>query len=124
MLYRMRRKDGTPDPYSSATYVDRNGQSRHLSARDFALRPLGEQWTSPATGASYPLRWQVNVPSLNLNLEVSTRLPQQEMTATSRSAPNYWEGAVEIIGTRGSAMASGVGYLEMTGYDKPLRLGE
>lgn len=124
MLYRMRRKDGAPDPYSSATYVDSSGQSRHLSAREFTLRPLGEQWTSPVTGAAYPLRWQVSVPSLHLNLEVSTRLRQQEMTATSRSAPNYWEGAIEITGTRGSVTASGVGYLEMTGYDKPLRLGE
>lgn len=124
MLYRMRRKDGSVDPASAATYVDSSGQSRHLSSRDFTMQPLGEQWTSPATGASYPLRWQVSVPSLHLTFEVSTRLPQQEMTATSASAPNYWEGAVEIAGARDAKPVMGVGYLEMTGYDRPVQLGK
>jgi predicted secreted hydrolase len=124
MLYRMRRKDGSPDPYSSATYVEAGGKSRHLSARDFQMEPVGERWTSSVTGASYPIHWQVSVPSLALNLEVTTKLPQQEMTATSPSSPNYWEGAVEIAGTRGSSTLKGVGYLEMTGYDKPLRFGQ
>jgi predicted secreted hydrolase len=124
MLFRLRRKDGSIDPYSAATYVDRNGQSRHLSSSEFTLQPLSQQWTSPATGASYPIRWQIGVPSLSLSLEVSTRLPQQEMTASSRQSPNYWEGASEIAGTRSGAAVKGVGYLEMTGYDRPVRFGQ
>ena len=32
MLYRLRRKDGTADPYSAGTYVDPQGKSRHLGA--------------------------------------------------------------------------------------------
>ena len=125
MHFRLRRKDGSIDPYSAATYVDRNGQSRHLSSGEFTLRPLGQPWTSPATGASYPIRWQLAVSSLDLHLEISTRLPQQEMTASGPLSPNYWEGAIEIAGTRGSAGAriNGVGYLEMTGYDRPVQLG-
>jgi predicted secreted hydrolase len=133
MLFRLRRKDGSIDPFSAATYVDRDGRSQHLSSRDFSFTPLGGQWTSPATGASYPLRWRVSVPALSLNLEISTRLPQQEMTASGPVSPNYWEGAIEITGTRGtgapanSTVASpvtGVGYLEMTGYDRPVHFGQ
>ncbi len=135
MLFRLRRRDGSLDPYSAATYVDVSGKPRHLSARDFTLRPIegraNDKWTSPATGAIYPIRWQVTVPSLALELEVSTRLPQQEMTTTGGLVPNYWEGAVEISGTRGNSAGNslvtspvtGAGYLEMTGYDRPVRLG-
>jgi predicted secreted hydrolase len=127
MLFRLRRQDGSLDPYSAGTYVDSSGQSRHLSAQEFMLRPQTQRpadaWTSPATGATYPIRWQVTVPSLSLDMEISTRLPQQEMTTTSRQAPNYWEGAVQSTGTRGSTPITGAGYLEMTGYDRPVRLG-
>jgi predicted secreted hydrolase len=126
MLFRLRRKSGSIDPFSAGTYVDRNGGSRHVSSREFTMMPLGQQWNSAATGASYPIRWQVNVPALNLNLEVSTLLPQQEMTTSGPVSPNYWEGAIEIAGTRGAAgtPVTGVGYLEMTGYDRPIRLGQ
>jgi predicted secreted hydrolase len=125
MLFRLRRKDGSIDPFSAATYVDRDGRSQHLSSREFTLTPLGPQWTSPAIGAKYPIGWQLSVPSLNLDLEISTRLAQQEMTSSSPMSPNYWEGAIEIAGTRGAgAAAKGVGYLEMTGYDRPVRFGQ
>ena len=33
MLFRLRRKDGTADPYSAGTYVDPRGRARHLAAR-------------------------------------------------------------------------------------------
>jgi predicted secreted hydrolase len=125
MMFRLRCKDGSIDPYSAATYVDRAGNARHLSSREFTVQPLGQQWTSPATGASYPIRWKVSVPSLNLNLEISTRLSQQEMTGSGdRFSPNYWEGAIEIAGMRGSSQTKGVGYLEMTGYDRPVHFGQ
>jgi len=135
MLFRLRRQDGSLDPYSAATYVDSSGRSQHLSAREFTLRPLEDRpkdkWTSAATGASYPIRWQVAVPSLGLEMEVTTRLLQQEVTTSGRLAPNYWEGAVEFAGTRGNSPinsrvtspVTGAGYLEMTGYDRPVRLG-
>jgi predicted secreted hydrolase len=127
MLFRLRRRDGSIDPFSAATYVDRSGKAQHLSSQEFTLQPLqdrpNDRWTSPATGASYPIRWQVSVPSLNLNLEISTRLPQQEMTTTGRLSPNYWEGSIEITGTRGNSPVTGSGYLEMTGYDRLVRLG-
>jgi predicted secreted hydrolase len=56
-------------------------------------------------------------------MEITTPLPQQEMVTTSRQAPNYWEGAIRITGVRSRSPIAGVGYLEMTGYDRPVRLG-
>jgi predicted secreted hydrolase len=119
MLYRLRHKDGSIDPYSSGSYVDARGKSRFLSLRDFAMTPGGANWTSPATKAAYPLRWHISVPMLHLAFDVTTPLRAQEMT--SHFGPSYWEGAVDIAGTRGAAPVHGVGYLEMTGYAEPGR---
>ncbi len=123
MLYRIRRSDGSIDPFSAGTYIDPGNRSIHLAAADFSLQPLPITWTSPTTGAKYPVRWRVQVPTLNLTLEVSTPLPAQELAGNAKFDPSYWEGAISINGTRGSAPIKGVGYLEMTGYSRPLEMG-
>jgi predicted secreted hydrolase len=118
MLYRLRRKDGSVEPLSSGTYIDAQGRNRYLALRDFALEP-GRVWKSPETGASYPVEWKVKVPSVGIDSRVTTRLDGQELRGKVRSAPVYWEGAVDITGTR-----RGSGYLEMTGYAGAVRLSE
>jgi predicted secreted hydrolase len=120
MLYRLRHKDGSVDPYSSGTYVDAAGKSTFLSERDFSMTPAGERYTSSATKATYPTSWDVAIPSLALNLHIATPLASQELATTSGSGPSYWEGAITINGTKHDAATSGVGYLEMTGYAKSL----
>ncbi len=120
MVFRIRRNDGSIDPYSSGTFVDANGAATHLQQNDFALRPAGAAWTSPTTHATYPIEWNVSVPKLNLELQAATSLPSQELTALSKIAPSYWEGAIALTGHKGPAMVRAVGYLEMTGYDHPL----
>lgn len=122
MLFRLRRKDGTPDPYSAGTYIDARGTALPLSSGDFSVSP-GKTWRSPETGARYPLEWKVQVPSLALNLSASTRLPQQELISKGGAVSAYWEGAIEIAGTRQSRPLGGVGYIEMTGYAGPVRMG-
>jgi predicted secreted hydrolase len=122
MLYRLRRKDGSVDPYSSGTYIDSQGRSRLLEGDEFSLEP-GRRWTSPNTGTTYPIRWRVQVPSLRVDLEVSTPLENQEFTGTSHVAPRYWEGAIDIRGESSGHSVEGDGYLEMTGYDHPVQLG-
>lgn len=114
MLYRMRHKDGTVDPFSSGSYVDSNGKATFLSSADFTMQPDGEIWTSPGTKGAYPLRWKILVPRFGLECAISTPLPNQELT--SRFGPSYWEGAVVVSAKQSGAPLSGVGYLEMTGY--------
>jgi predicted secreted hydrolase len=121
MLYRLRRRDGTLDPYSAGTFVDASGASRHLSAADFSLVP-GAAWTSPTTGAHYPVHWTARVPSLALELDASTPLDAQELVSQNPYWPSYWEGAITLRGTRQGHPASGAGYLEMTGYDRAITL--
>jgi predicted secreted hydrolase len=115
MLFQLRNADGSIDPHSAGTWVSRDGKARHLKRAEFQLAPL-EYWTSPKTGARYPTRWRISVPALKLALDCEAALPEQELVAEG-SGPNYWEGAVRFTGS-----AAGVGYLEMTGYDKPMRL--
>lgn len=123
MLFRIRRKDGTIDPFSAGTYVDARGDATHLGMRNFQLTPLAKTWASPFTRAVYPIEWKIAVPSLGLALDATTPLPQQEMTSTNPNMPGYWEGAVRFSGTRNGAPIRGIGYLEMTGYDRPVNLG-
>jgi predicted secreted hydrolase len=114
MLYRLRHKDGSIDPYSSGSYVDASGKSQFLSAGDFAMTPSAETWTSAATKAKYPVRWHVSIPRLNMDLDVTTPLSSQELA--SKLGTSYWEGAIDVVGNNDQSPLRGVGYLEMTGY--------
>jgi predicted secreted hydrolase len=122
MLYHFRRKDGTVDPFSSGTFIDAQGRTTHLRANDFTLEPTGETWKSPTTGVVYPIRWKIAIPRLSLILEAKTQLASQELTAQSHLAPSYWEGAMTLNGTRDAQPFSGVGYLELTGYESAILL--
>ncbi len=114
MLYRLRHKDGSIDPYSSGSYVDASGKSQFLSASDFAMTPAADNWTSPASKATYPVRWRISIPRLKMDLDVTTPLRNQELTG--KFGTTYWEGAIDVDGSRDQSPLRGVGYLEMVGY--------
>ncbi len=114
MLYRMRHKDGTIDPFSSGSYVDASGRTTFLSASDFSMQPEDDLWMSPKTKGRYPLRWQISVPRFGLEGTVTTALRNQELT--SKFGPSYWEGATVAAANQSGVSLHGVGYLEMTGY--------
>ena len=120
MLFHIRRKDGSIDPYSAGTFVDARSDTTHLRRDEFTLEPAGATWASPATRAVYPVRWKISVPKLGIALESSTLLPSQELVSSAGFVPAYWEGAVVFAGTKGGSSIGGVGYLEMTGYDHPI----
>ena len=123
MLYRMRRNDGSADPHSSGTLVDAEGRVTHLDAADIVMQPR-KTWSSPETGGRYPIEWKVSVPKLGISLDCRTPLLTQEVVSPRQIGPNYWEGAVDYEGVFGGKSVKGVGYLEMTGYDKRLVLSE
>ena len=109
MLYRLRRRDGTADPFSAGTLVSGSGETTPLAAHDFVLEAVGE-WRSPIDGTTYPRSWRARVPSSGLDITITPVLPAQELNLTVR----YWEGAVDVSGS-----VTGRGYLEMTGYAGP-----
>ena len=115
MLFQLRHADGAADDYSSGTYIAADGRVTHLRHADFQLQPL-DYWTSSQTGGRYPIRWRIGVPSLHLALECAAAVENQELVSEDSSSPSYWEGAVTYSGS-----ARGTGYLEMTGYHRPVR---
>lgn len=108
MLYQLRKRDGTADPVSSATWIAADGTSTHLTSEAFSLTPVGNRWSSPDSGATYPLRWRIVVPSLGIDLTTTPRLAAQEMLLPPLT---YWEGSIAVAGSH-----SGQGYMELTGY--------
>ena len=114
MVYVMRRIDGSRDPRSSGTIVSPAGVT-HLRADDFRLTP-GRRWTSPASGAAYPVAWRIAVPPYGLELDVAAAVDAQELETGRSTGVTYWEGAIDVRGTRDGAPVTGAGYLEMTGY--------
>jgi predicted secreted hydrolase len=115
MLYRMRRRDGTADPASSGTLVERDGRTRHLPRDAFELRATGA-WTSPHTGTAYPSGWTIRVPGEGLELEVEPTLRDQELRTEGTAGLAYWEGSVRARGRSGRGAVAGRGYVELTGY--------
>jgi len=114
MLYRLRRTDGSMDPHSSGTLSERDGRTQPLDLNRTVFTP-GATWRSPATSATYPVAWRVSVPSASLDLVVSAVVDGQELAGLP-SGVAYWEGAIDVSGTRAGHAVRGRGYLEMTGY--------
>jgi predicted secreted hydrolase len=111
MVYVLRRRDGTVDPFSAGTLVAADGTARRLEAGDVQVETLAH-WTSPRSGVRYPARWRLRVPSAELRLEIVPRLADQELSVGTR----YWEGAVAVTGTAGAWSVTGQGYVELVGY--------
>ena len=82
----------------------------------------GDQWTSSRTKGRYPLRWSFRVPSLGIEGVTTTPLRDQELTGALGASPSYWEGSIDIEGTRYGRPLRGTGYLEMTGYAGAVKL--
>ncbi len=110
MLYNIRKLDGSADPSSSGTLTLPDGSYRVLRQSDFEITAT-DSWDSPK-GGTYPARWTVSVPSIGLDVEVEPVLDDQELETIVR----YWEGAVDVTGTKKAAAVSGRGYVELTGY--------
>ena len=115
MLYRLRRADGSADPVSSGTIIDRDGLGHHLSIGDFTLEPTS-YWTSQTSHARYPQRWQLTIPSQQLSLELVPLMAEQELSTTRSTQVTYWEGAIKTAGTAQGQPIHGQGYMELTGY--------
>jgi predicted secreted hydrolase len=112
MFYRLRLENGKATPYSAGVFIDANGQQTKLAADDVRLT-VQDTWTHPASGAVYPVAWKIEVPVLDLDLQITPHLKQQSLN----TIVSYWEGAVKIAGTRQENTIQGTnGYVELTGY--------
>jgi len=96
MAFRMRDKSG----------------GTHYAPPGVSFRPL-RIWKSPRTGVEYPVSMQVN------DLRLEPLMDDQELDSRASTGTIYWEGAVRAF--RGKSEV-GRGYLELTGYWKPMKL--
>ena len=116
MMFQLRRRDGSTDPHSSGTVVEPGGRTRAIANPSaFSMTP-GRRWKSPASGANYPVAWTVRVPDVSIDLTIAAVLDDQELRTTASTGVTYWEGAIDVSGTRAGKPVKGRGYLEMTGY--------
>jgi predicted secreted hydrolase len=116
-LYLLRRADGSTD-FARGTLVGQGGAVRWLSGREFTVRSTG-RWTSPASRATYPAGWHVEVADAGVALDVVPALADQENRAALAGGVVYWEGAVRLRDASGRD--AGDGYVELTGYGKDTR---
>jgi predicted secreted hydrolase len=115
MLFLIRHKDGSPDPYSSGTLVRSDGTTKHFKLQDFQIGVL-ERWRSAKSGGNYPMKWKVAIPAVEIELEIVPEFPDQELITNRSTRVTYWEGAVRVKGTARKQPIAGAGYVEMTGY--------
>ena len=84
----------------------------HYAPPGVSFRPL-RTWKSPRTGAEYPVEMQVN------DLRLVPLMDDQELDSRASTGTIYWEGAVRALKEKNEV---GRGYLELTGYWKPMKL--
>ncbi|MDE2860467.1 MAG: hypothetical protein OYI31_08925 [Chloroflexota bacterium] len=97
------------------TYVPADASPIHLPGEDVSLEP-GGTWTSPATGAVYPVDWRLRVDSLELDLSLTASMEEAEFALSTFIPVIYWEGSVSATGTRRGTPVAGRGFVEMVGY--------
>ena len=110
MFYALRDRDGSRDAHSAGTWVEGSGETTALASAAVDIDVTG-RWTS-SDGANYPAAWRVRVPSLALDVSVHPVLADQEL----KVSPRYFEGAVDVSGTRQGRPLRGRGYVELVGY--------
>ena len=96
MAFRMRERSG----------------GTHFAPPNTTFKPL-RSWKSPRTGVEYPVSMQVN------DLRLEPLMDDQELDSRASTGTIYWEGAVRAFRNTSEV---GRGYLELTGYWKPMKL--
>lgn len=111
--------------WAGGSYRGTGGQVRNFAADEVSWTPR-QWWTSPRTGARYPMEWDIATPAGLFR--VKSLVSNQEIDSRQSTGTVYWEGLStlsRIDGEQNSTAAAakaGMGYLEMTGYAGQLRL--
>lgn len=115
MAFRMRSADGGSF-WTGGALRGADGRVRSLRPGEVQFA-TNRRWRSARTGTEYPVSVRVRAGPLTLDIE--PLMEDQELDARASTGTVYWEGAVRA---HQGDKAAGQGYLELTGYWKPLRL--
>ena len=115
MAFRIRASDGS-SLWQHATLREKDGRLRQLNADAIRFTPV-RYWRSPRTQARYPVEVTLEIGQQRWQLRPLQ--DDQELDSRQSTGAVYWEGAVSL---ERDGRPDGRGYLEMTGYVKPLKL--
>jgi predicted secreted hydrolase len=115
MAFRIRTKDGRT-LWAHATRRDAAGRLVQYGADAVRFAPL-QNWTSPRTGATYPVALDLTTGTTRWRL--APLQPDQELDSRGSTGAVYWEGAMSVTQ---DGKPVGRGYLELTGYATALKL--
>lgn len=114
MAFRIRKKGGGVY-YAGGTLKTEQGKTVFTPAQ-ITFEPL-RTWRSPRTSVEYPVAMRLTAGGESWDLE--PLMNDQELDSRASTGTIYWEGAVRAM--QGGKEA-GRGYLELTGYWKPLEM--
>jgi len=115
MAFQIRARDGSK-LWAHAALRERDGRTTQYGADQVAFAPQA-RWTSPRTGASYPVATVLSTGATRWRL--SPLQNDQELDSRRSTGAVYWEGAVRL---ERDGHPAGRGYLELTGYVQAMHL--
>ena len=115
MAFRMRDAAGGKF-WAGGAYRTASGMRRAYTPGEVDFTPL-RRWRSARTGATYPVECRVRAGTLDLTIE--PLMDDQEIDTRASVGTVYWEGAVRALR---DGKPVGRGYLELTGYWRPMKL--
>ena len=111
MVYQLRDKKRDILPTASGSFIHPDGTKVPLKFGDYSLTPK-TSWTDPKTGSEYPIKWRVQVPSLDIDIITQATMPNQVIHSSGLlQKTHYWEGRCKVTGSH-----SGNAYIELGGY--------
>jgi predicted secreted hydrolase len=115
MAFQIRARQGGK-LWAHAVLRDRAGKLTQYGPDQVSFTPR-TMWKSPATGTLYPVATTIVTGTTSWRLTPLQN--DQELDSRRSTGALYWEGAVTL---ERDGQPAGHGYLEMTGYDKPMTL--
>jgi len=115
MMFQIRGKKGDRI-WAYAALREVSGEMRFFTANEIEFTPI-RMWESPHTEAVYPVSMRIRAGEIEWQL--IPLMDDQELDSRQSTGAVYWEGAVTLIKDNRSV---GQGYLELTGYVRPLTL--
>ncbi len=115
MVFRMRDRSGGAF-WAGGSHRAADGRIRTFQPNEIEF-VAARHWRSPRTQVDYPVAMTIRAGDVRCALE--PLIDDQELDARAGVGVLYWEGAVRAIS---ASQAIGRGYLELTGYGKPLKI--
>lgn len=148
-LFRLRDKAGNAVWAGGSWRKAGATQAVILTSEQVVFKPV-RFWKSPSSGTTYPVEWSLSILGLSeltgpsglagrtgsasasgtlgaaisapepLRFTIRALVDNQELDSSRSTGAIYWEGLSDLLDAQGQPV--GRGYLEMTGYSKPLIL--